>query len=79
MHHSAKLDTWIHGPGSPAIRLAAYTPHLPGDTRVMAGLRLFKAVVLGMVSLKEILANYEMDSPRWENEWSPTVRCLEMI
>jgi hypothetical protein len=81
MHLSAKLDTWMSGPSSPAIRLAAYTPHLPGDTREKAGFRLFKAVVLAMdmVSLEEIPTHYEMDSPDWEDEWSPSERCLEVM
>jgi hypothetical protein len=81
MHLSAKLDTWLSGPSSPAIRLAAYTPHLLGDTREKAGFRLFKAVVLSMdmVDLEVIPTNYEQDSPDWEGEWSPSERCLEVV
>ena len=81
MHLSAKLDTWMNGPSAPAIRLAAYTPHLPGDTREKAGLRLFKAVVLAMdmVSLEEIPTNYAMHSPDWEDQWAPSARCLEVM
>ena len=81
MHLRAKLDTWMSGPSSPAIRMAAYTPHLPGDTREKAGFRLFKAVVLAMdmVSLDEIPTHYENDSPDWEDEWSPSERCLEVM
>jgi hypothetical protein len=81
MHLSAKLDTWMSGPSSPTIHLAAYTPHLPGDTREKAGFRLFKAAVLAMdmVDLEEVPTKYEMDSPNWEYEWSPSVRCLEVM
>ena len=81
MHLSAKLDSWMSGPSSPAIRLAAYTPHFPGDTKVKAGYRLFKSVVLTMdfVDPSEIPTNYFQDSPDWEDEWSPSERCLEVL
>jgi hypothetical protein len=81
MHLSAKLDSWMSGPSSPAIRLAAYTPHLPGDTKEKAGYRLFKSVVLTMdfVDPAEIPTNYVQDSPNWEDEWSPSERCLEVM
>jgi hypothetical protein len=81
MHLSAQLDTWMSGPSAPAIRMAAYTPHLSGDTKVKAGYRLFKAVVLTMdfVDPAEIPTNYVHDSPDWEDEWSPSERCLEVM
>jgi hypothetical protein len=71
----------MSGPSSYAIRLAVYFPHLPGDTSDKAGFHLFKAVVLAMdmVGLEEIPTNNEKDSPRWENEWSPTESCLEVM
>jgi hypothetical protein len=42
---------------------------------------LFKAVVLAMdmVDLEKIPTNYEQDGPDWEDEWSPSERCLEMM
>ncbi len=81
MHLSAKLDSWMSGPSSPALRLAAYTPHLLGDTKEKVRYRLFKAVVLFMdlVDLEEIPTNYLKDSPDWEDEWSPSERGLEVM
>jgi hypothetical protein len=81
LHLCAKLNPWMSGPNSPAIRLAAYTPHLPGDTREKVGFRLFKAVVLAMdmVDLEEVPTNYVKDSPDWEDDWSPSERCLEVM
>lgn len=81
MHLSAKLDSLISGPSSPAIRLATCTPYLPSDTKVKVGYRLFKAVALAMdmVDLEEIPTNYLKDSPNWEDEWSPSERCLEVL
>ena len=76
-----KLDSWMSGPSSPAIRLAAFTPRFLGDTKVKAGYRLFKSVMLTMdfVDPAEIPTNYVQDSPEWEDEWSPSERCLEVL
>jgi hypothetical protein len=40
-----------------------------------------QAVLFAMdrLSLLEIPTNYERDSPRWENEWSPTERCWDVM
>lgn len=81
LHLSAKLDPDMMGPSDPAIRLAAFTPYSPGDTREKAGGRLFKAVVLSMdmVEQDEIPTNYGDESPNWEREWAPSARCLEVM
>ncbi len=68
-------------PCSRAIRLAAYTPNLLGNTDEKASFRFFKAfaIAMDMVSQEEIPTNYEADSSRWENELSPTERCWEVM
>lgn len=76
---SAQLDQWCSGPSFPAWSIVTWTPKVKGDSKMRAGNRLFKGMILSMDGVKEdqwTTNNFESD---WESDWSPSERCLEVM
>jgi hypothetical protein len=76
---NAQLDVWCSGPSYPAWALAAWTPKVPGDSKMKAGARLFHALVLGMDNVPENEWTTADFSPHWERDWAPTERCAAIL
>lgn len=77
-----QLDPGYSGPSYPYWNIVCWTPVKPGDSRQKAGTRMFHAMVMHMDSLADettVYDGYSLESPDWESEWAPSIRCREVF